>query len=279
MTNSSNPLSTRSFVLAMILIAGLLNTTGCAANKVKSGDVIRLHYTCRLADGAIATTTENELVDDSHAIKASFFYPSNKNGAVRMFPGQAGSVNTHRNLKMFEPEVRDKLNEKVIGLPYDRASQVTITSTVSAALEKNNRYTNIRRVRTRPVFQKIGLEQYARGRREDPAVGQRLIQDGQAWAEVVAVDSDEVTIKILADTTPVVVETPWGKAIAKRKGDRVESVLDAQLGHIVRTGGALGRITEVNDTHLVVDYGHPFAYEKLSCEVTPERFVELDPKE
>ena len=257
------------FLILMLL--GLLPVfSGCAGSRVKAGDEIMLHYTCRLPSGEIATTTDMHMAEDPNAGKASFFYPSNKKGAVRMFPGQALDQKSQRDLRLFETEVRAQLADRVIGLPYDQVRRVTIASQVSEELEKENRYISFERVRTKPLFQKVSREHYVRGQGQEPVVGGRLSKGGMEYAKVVAVEGEEVTLEVLADQ-PLEVDTPWGKAVSVRKGDQVQTTIDAKVGTIVRTGGALGRITEVNETRFVVDYGHPFAYETLSCEVMPQR--------
>lgn len=271
MSSCSRP-AWNSPVLLIILLFGLLSgITGCAANRVKAGDTIRLNYTCRLAGGEIATTTDPDIAGDPQEAKASFFYPSNKSGAVRMFPGPTADQSDPRDLKAFESEVRRQLAAGVVGLPYDLTSPVVITSAVSEQLEEENRYLNFDRIITKPVLQKLSRANYIRGQKVEPVVGGKLSKNGLDYAEVVSLDEKEVTIKVLADP-PLEVDTPWGKAIAKRNGDRIETVIDARVGAIVRTGSALGRITEVNASSFVVDYGHPFAYETLNCDVIPERF-------
>jgi FKBP-type peptidyl-prolyl cis-trans isomerase 2 len=38
----------------------------------------------------------------------------------------------------------------------------------------------------------------------------------------------------------------------------------------VRSGGMIGRIVQVTDRMITIDYSHPFGYETLKCEVKVE---------
>ena len=67
-----------------------------------------------------------------------------------------------------------------------------------------------------------------------------------------------------------VVDTPFGKGTIKENEKNYEIVIDASVGHLVRSQGLVGRVSEVQDRTIVIDYGNPFGGETLSCDVKVE---------
>ena len=63
------------------------------------------------------------------------------------------------------------------------------------------------------------------------------------------------------------VETPFGKGVLREEADHCGIAIDARSGTLVRSGPLAGRIVSMNDRSFVIDYGHPFGGETLSCDV------------
>lgn len=72
------------------------------------------------------------------------------------------------------------------------------------------------------------------------------------------------------------VDTPFGKGAIRENEKNYEIVIDASVGSLVRTRGLVGRISEVRDGSIVVDYGHPFGGETLTCDIKVEPLPAAD---
>jgi FKBP-type peptidyl-prolyl cis-trans isomerase 2 len=113
-----------------------------------------------------------------------------------------------------------------------------------------------------------GSEYKARTGKE-AAVGQEVSLDPAIPGKVASVSENEVLIRYFVQPGSVV-DTPFGKGTIRENEKNYEIVIDAAAGNLVRTGGLVGRISEVRNDSIVLDYGHPFGGETLACDVRVE---------
>jgi FKBP-type peptidyl-prolyl cis-trans isomerase 2 len=71
-----------------------------------------------------------------------------------------------------------------------------------------------------------------------------------------------------------VIETPFGpgRILEEEKDYKVD--IDARKSGLTRMGGLIGRIVDVNDRVITVDYRYPFGGETLVCDVTVEKVLD-----
>jgi FKBP-type peptidyl-prolyl cis-trans isomerase 2 len=104
-------------------------------------------------------------------------------------------------------------------------------------------------------------------------VGQAYSYDPDFPGRVMAVSDQEVTIRFSA-TPGAVVETPFGPGRIREEGQDYKMDIDARKGASVRAGVMVGRISDVDDKVITVDFGNPFGGETLLCDVTVEKIVD-----
>lgn len=262
-------------LLILTSLAGCSGRMGASMPKpetIHSGDTVLLHYTCRTGDGRVATTTDQKIIENENARKARFFARSNVGGPVRVTAGQGERQQTGGDLRSFEGEVRSLLADRIVGRPLDETFDTLLDAETNARLDDDNRFLSIPSYRKVPRTRTIKRSDFVRGENHEPAVGQRLSREGFTdYAEVVSVDDETVTLKTLA-VPDQRLETPWGPARIQIEGDAVHTVIEAEVGTVVRTGMFLGRIAAVDDRRITIDYADPFGGKTLQCRVTPMAF-------
>ena len=71
------------------------------------------------------------------------------------------------------------------------------------------------------------------------------------------------------------VQTPFGVGRIREEADAYKIDIDARKGSLIRSGPLVGRITDVDDQFMVIDYRNPFGGETLSCDVTVSKITEI----
>jgi len=102
-----------------------------------------------------------------------------------------------------------------------------------------------------------------------PEVGQPFITDPAVPGKVASVTESDVVVRFFAKAGDKVA-TPFGEGTVKELPDKYEIVIDAHTGAFVRSGGYVGRITNVDDRFITVDYSYPFGGEPLFCDILVE---------
>jgi hypothetical protein len=102
-----------------------------------------------------------------------------------------------------------------------------------------------------------------------PQVDQTFLIDETFPGKVESVTDKEVIVRLSPESRKEVV-TPFGRGTIRELLDGYEIVIDARPGSLVRSGGFIGRITNVDDREITVDYTNPFGRETLVCDVLVE---------
>jgi FKBP-type peptidyl-prolyl cis-trans isomerase 2 len=103
-----------------------------------------------------------------------------------------------------------------------------------------------------------------------PAVGDRLdLGKEQLPATVLAVSGPGVTVRF-SPKPGMRIDTPFGRGTVRETPTDFEIVVDDPVGSMVRSGPLVGRIINLSDTEVTIDYGDPFGGEELSCDIAVE---------
>jgi FKBP-type peptidyl-prolyl cis-trans isomerase 2 len=82
-----------------------------------------------------------------------------------------------------------------------------------------------------------------------------------------------VTVRLF--TTPgAVIETPFGPGRVREEGQDYKMDIEARKGALVRAAAMTGRISDVDDKVITIDFGNPFGGETLLCDVTVEKITD-----
>jgi FKBP-type peptidyl-prolyl cis-trans isomerase 2 len=260
------PLQTGIFLsLFLMLFLGCAGLT--PAPRVEQGEAVRVEYTCRTGNNEVMDTTSPALAKDESVAKARVFAVRPDLKPVDLTAGENPPDLKPWDVQFLDTDIRMGLAHALVGKEKGKPLEVVLESKAPDKIEDSNRYRKIQRVRTVPRVQTIPSGTYQESHGRLPEKGELFFnKNGQAHAEVIALDPDNITIRLIIDPLRTV-DTPWGPARTDGDEKEVRVTIEAETGTLVRTGGLIGRISEVNEKNIVVDYGLPFGGQTLNCTV------------
>jgi FKBP-type peptidyl-prolyl cis-trans isomerase 2 len=109
-----------------------------------------------------------------------------------------------------------------------------------------------------------------------PEAGKIFSYDSAFDGRVEEVTEKEVDVRLLPKEGAVV-KTPFGEGhIISEDADSYKIDIDARVGSLVRSAYLIGRITDVDDKTMTIDYRNPFGGETLFCDVTVQDIAEIE---
>lgn len=269
MRSFKNALFKGSQCLPLIALA----LSGCAtvepARVIKPGDRVGVHFTCRLPDGEIASSTDKSIADNSALPKSVIFLASSGNDAVKLPTGSELDELRKKPGRAMEEEIISQLADAVVGMNYGESRTLKLTAATVPASEGDKHILQMARVRHRPKELHLSVAEYKSRHHGDPVVDENYTIDPAFPGKVTAVTENEVVVRFYAKAGDIV-NTPFGKGVVRELADRYEFGIDARKGSLVRSGPLVGRISAVDDRFISIDFANPFAGEELTCDVRTE---------
>ena len=255
-----------SSLLTMTLLVAALS--GCSSTPivVRSGDQVEMSFTCRLPGGELAVTTLPEL-DVAREVKSPLYLQRLGPETVSMPAIQALATPGLKGVKDFELSAMDYLAPHAIGAVVGEQKSVVLSAPRYTGLPKNEEYISIARIRNYPKVVRMKPEEYIAQTGQKAEVGQRYAIDPAIPGSVSEVSDKEVVIRFTAQAGTRV-RTPFGKGVIRENDSEYSYSIDAVKGTLVRTAEMVGRIVDVDENSIGLDYGHPFGGETLLCEMT-----------
>lgn len=251
-----------SFILASAAMA-LAGCTPPAA--VRPGDKAEISFACRLPGGELAATTRPDTAVAGE--RKSLLYLSRTGPeTVAVTAGPQAPDAAKQDRLPFEQEIVQRLALIIPGLKEGERTQRVLEAERYPVSSPNEKFVKLATVRKRQKEMRLTREEYATRTGKSPDAGQPLVLDRLVPGKVTEVTEKEVVVRF----TPVGEKdlvTPFGPVSVRELPDHYELTIAAEQGRLVRTGGMAGRITAVDDKAITIDYGHPFAGEKLNCDV------------
>jgi FKBP-type peptidyl-prolyl cis-trans isomerase 2 len=249
------------------LIAVLLS--GCATMEphpaIKAGDKVGIQFTCRLKNGELAAATS---ADDNNSSlpKSPLFLKRTTGDDVVVTAGADTTEDVHVLLKRpFESWITAKLAGSVVGMRQRDEAVLEVTAERLSTLPPADQFIKLPRVRKQPKEMNMPLDKFKALTKKDPVVGQPFIIDPAIPGTVASVSGDEVLLRFAP--TAKEVELIFGKGVISEKEDHYEIDIQAVKGTLLRPGGVVARISDVDSDTMTIDFAHPFAGEALNCDV------------
>ncbi len=258
---------------AAILMSAVLSLQGSPGyaekpSVLKTGDKIKIEFTCRDAEGLVAAGTDPSIAGNDHVKKADIFIPRTSDAPVvgevgrpreKLVAGHAG----------FENEIIYQIGQYFNGKPPSGKTEMELEDTLKPDCPDEERFVSLVRVRKRPKGIRMSGDEYLARLHNEPKVGDVYPSDSNFTGTVTSVSDKEVTIEF-KPSKGTEVTTPFGKGTIRDAGDHYELAIDAKVGSLVRSAGLVGKIVRVDDQKFTIDYGLPLAGQKLKCEVRVE---------
>ena len=253
-----------------------LALSGCAtvetAQVIKPGDRVGVHFTCRLPNGEIASSTDKSVAENSALPKSAIFLASSGNDSIKLPTGSELDELRKKPVRGMEEEIISQLSDAVVGMNYGERRTMKLTAATVPVSEGDNHILQMARVRHRPKELHLSLADYKSRKHGDPLVGQDYTIDPAFPGKVAAVTENEVVVRFSAKAGDLV-STPFGKGVIRELDDSYEIEIDALKGSLVRSGPLVGRISAVDDRFISIDFANSFAGEELTCDVRAEKIA------
>ncbi len=264
----------KAFTVIPLLL--LIFTDYAATEEVKivqAGDNAGINYICRLKTGEVVAATD--AVPENQP-KSNIFMRRKDTGPLPVVAARPDGPSQVKQEEPFEDEIVHRLSGIIIGMKVGERRPVTLTPRIVAERDEKNYVARLARVRTRQKEMKMSLDEYKNRARKDPEVGQAFAIDPAFPGKVEAVTARDVTIRFSA-TPGDMIETPFGPGHISEEGQSYKVDIDARKGGLTRMGGLIGRIVDVDERFITVDYRYPFGGESLDCDVTIEKVADATP--
>lgn len=269
----------RAFLGVSVSLCLLLSLAACSSAKsvrpenggiVRPGNAADIRFLCRLQTGEVVVATDSAMGQNGALPKSTVFLPRGKDGSFSVMAGGALPEPPRGKEMAFEDEIINRLAGVIVGMRVGESRTVNLTAEELPERSRDDYVLRVARIRKRPREMRITIDEYHNRTGKSPEVGQPFVFDAAVPGRVEAVTPEEVVIVFSAQPGDVV-PTPFGPGHIRTLENNYEIVIDAQKGALVRTGPLVGRIVDVNEQFLIIDYRHPFGGEMLTCDVTVEK--------
>ena len=178
--------------------------------------------------------------------------------------------------RSLEEELSHQLALTIVGMKEGETRTAEIKAEDVPEREAQKYTARLTRVRTRPKEMKMPKGDYEYRAKQSPEVGQAYSYDPDFPGRVESISDQEVVLRFSAKPGAVI-ETPFGPGRIREEDNDYKVDIEARKGALVRAGGMVGYISDVDDKLITVDFGNPFGDETLLCDMTVEKITDAKP--
>lgn len=221
-------------IILSVLISGCVENHGVSENKtltVEEGDQVEVYYIGRFQNGTI--------------------FDQSKKGHPLTFIVGSGQL-----IKGFE--------KAVIGMKINETKNVTLSPKEAYGERDPNKVKKIQKVQTLPLFINLSLSKFKQVFGE-PVINQTYTTRGIQWPLRV-VEIKNTTVKLKNEPVPgTVIDIGFGR-VTNVTTNETNLILTSNpvVGTMTKDGG---RVVDVDDKYITVDYNHPLAGKTLNFEI------------
>jgi FKBP-type peptidyl-prolyl cis-trans isomerase 2 len=238
----------------------LLVLTGCATfgsvRQIQPGDIADIHFQCLLPSGEIAAAIDDNAVKKDQP-KANIYLVEKE--------------------ASFEDDIVARLAGQLTGMKEGETRHIELTAQDIPERKKEDYVISLVRVRERPKKIKMTIDEYKSRTGMSPETGKPFVSEPLIAGRVESVTDKDVIIRFSAKEGDEV-QTPFGVGHIREEADSYKIDIDVRKGSLVRSAHLVGRITDVDDKVMIIDYRNPFGGETLSCDVTVNKITEAEAK-
>lgn len=268
----------RSFDAAFHRAAFLLLlfvSAGCAVMQpqppvITFGQPVQVDYTCESKNGGLAATTSAEAGKAADIARAAIFAAPPAYGPVLMTAGEiAECTECDRDKRDFRLVLEETIQKQLVGLQTGRKTLMAV-ATDELLMDEQEGTIKIRRSQSRLRVKPFDGKQLQEMLGRLPLAGETVIPEGSSVLpfKVLEIKGPAVLVEFQLDPAQPF-PTPFGPAtIEASDGQEFRIRINPAIGHLVRSGGLIGRVVAFDDDYITLDYRHPFGYEELLCQVT-----------
>jgi FKBP-type peptidyl-prolyl cis-trans isomerase 2 len=260
------------------IILPLLVLTGCATSgnvrQIQPGDIAGIHFQCFLQNGKLAAATDGSAVKKDQP-KANIYLVRQKNDPVSVdIPAPDGKPIVEKEVS-FEDDIVAHLAVQLTGLKEGETRHVELTAQDIPERKKEDYVISLARFRKEPKEIKMTIDRFNSRTGMSPEAGKAFSYDSAFDGRVKEITGEEVII-LLLPKEGAVLTTPFGAGHIREEADSYKIDIDARKNSLVRSAHLVGRITDVDDSIMTIDYRNPFGGETLSCDVIVSKITESE---
>lgn len=252
-----------------ILLAAPLSLLASQEQEAKNGDPVSIHFSCKVRNGEIAASSSGELPAEVSAPLSSVFMKRNTGDPIKLKVGEDLVQQNGEKGGAFESEIVSQLSSRVAGMKVGQKRKIELIAQRRKSEKPGEYILEMAQVRRRPKEIRMTRDEFRTRKGKEAEVNQDYTVDPSFPGKVVEVSENQVVIRF-SPPTGAEVKTPFGKGIVKEDEKQYLVEIQAQVGSLVRSGPLVGRIVEVTNNMITIDYSHPFGGETLECEVSLE---------
>ena len=262
------------FLLSLSILSGCMSLH--PDKRVQVGDRLQVDYTCRLEDGRlVATTRELQSLTPGGPQETLFHPPENYESLtlIAKDPQGADSIGAAASNRVvpLEEEIKHQLAYKLTGLPMASQQHLRLSSSTIDDLVWGSRYLRLSRVRRRPKEHRISLTNYREQSDDAPQIGQQIECEPGFRRTIRAITENYIVCQLEIEKGEAY-QSIFGSGEIVDAGSHFEIIMDVKEGQLVRDRERLGVISSVDGRYFIVDYGHPFGGQSLSCDVNIQSY-------
>lgn len=244
---------------------------------MQPGDVADIRFLCKLKTGEIVAATDNSVGQQTALPKSALFLSRDKDDPVSVTAAVSLPGPPTGREWAFEDEIINRLAGVVVGMREGERRTVNLTAEELPERRQEEYVIRVARVRERQKEMRMPGTDYRVRIGKSPEIGQPFVLDPAIPGKVQSVTQEEVVIRFFAQPGDVV-PTPFGPGHIRESEEAYFIDIDARKGALVRSAHLAGRITNVTDKIITIDYRHPFGYEELICDLTVNRVKRAEAK-
>ena len=248
-------------------------TSSVQERRVQPGDTAIANFLCRLRSGEVVAATDSVAENQQKSNLFRQRQETNPLSIQAVSAADAVQAQGPYNQRSLEEEISHQLASVIVGMKEGDSQSVELKAEDAPAQIAPQYIVQLNRVRTRPKEMKMPKGDYEHLARRSPEVGQEYTYDPDFPGKVESVSEQEVTIRLFA-TPGAVIDTPFGPGHIREEGQYYKMDIEAHKGALVRTGGMVGRISDVDDKVITIDFGNSFGGETLLCDVTVKKITD-----
>jgi hypothetical protein len=225
----------------------------------------------------LAATSRPNVAEDTNLSHSPLFSPLNNYlpAPATVAHPQDAAIPLVKTM-CFEEMLEQLLARQALGMPLDTPQTLTLHGELIPNTTGGDRFLNMNLAYQTDRKVTIFLDEFKESFKETPEIGKLYQADITGLSATVnAVDGDNVIMTYSA-APGTFIPSPYGKETITQIGDKLEFRTDTKKSSLVRSGPAIGMVTEVNDTTFTIDYGHSFGFTPLTCEVVFQPYTSPD---
>jgi hypothetical protein len=258
-----------ALLLLFTLLAGC--ATGTSLRSVAPGDQAGVQFTCRLPSGEIAVSSRADAGGPSGERLSALFLAREASDPIILVAGAAEPLPPGK-IRPLEEDVLQQLRGTVVGMRKGESRSAQLHATLPPDEKPGDGVVKMNRTRHYDKEERLSLAAYREQSGKEPVVGDPYASsthEPQFRAVVDSATDQEVVIRYSIEPgtrIPVF----FGTGTIADAGATFDLRIDTEEGRLVRNGYLTGRVVQVSDSTVAVDFADKFGGFPLSCSVTLE---------